>query len=55
MTQMTSILDHPVKATAVITGERFVTATGAVAAAAAGKLAHNKPDRVRHALAEEKE
>ena len=28
---------------------------GAVAAAAAGKLAHNKPDRVRHALAEEKE
>lgn len=28
---------------------------GAVAAAAAGKLAHNEPHRVRHALAEEKE
>lgn len=28
---------------------------GAVAAAAAGKLAHNEPHRVRHALAEKKE
>lgn len=38
MTQMTSKLDHPVKATAAITGERFVSATGAVAAAAGNAL-----------------
>lgn len=44
MTQMKSAYEQPIKATAAINAERFVTATGATAAAAGNALGVSRSD-----------